>query len=378
MIDERITASNIRKINRNRVYRMIWQEKTTSKFHLIQLLEMSLSTVSYNLANLSHDGLIRYDGYFESTGGRRAQQIKIDSLAKVAVGIGILLDRLHFVALDLYGEMIFKHTYFIPYAHDPHYYQSIGEYLKQFILNNAIDTSRILGVGIATQGIVSRDGSRVEYGTLIHNSEMTLDDFRPYIPFPLRMEHDSKAAGNLILWNNPDIRNGILLLLNQSLGSAIIANRTVQWGDHMRSGLIEHTCIHPDGPLCYCGKRGCLDTYCSAQRLEKDSGMDIPTFFSRLREADSPELRSIWLDYLNKLAFVIRNLSVTFDGVFILAGYLAPYITRDDISLLLDMINTLTPWPLSEDQLRLLGKSGQFAPARGAALHYISSFIESV
>lgn len=377
MNDGCVTSSNIKKINRNRVYRMIYQERTTSKFQLVQLLEMGLSTVSYNLADLSEKGLIRYDGYFESTGGRRANRIQIDPMARIAVGIGILSDRLHFVAVDLYGQIIYRNTFHISYEHTPHYYQNVGGFLQQFIADNAIDTSRILGVAVATQGVVSRDGCSISYGALMRNSRMTLDDLNPYIPFPCRMEHDSKAAGNLALWNHPEMRNAVIFLLNHNLGSVIVANRIVQWGDHMRSGLIEHICMHQDGPLCYCGKRGCLEIYCSAERLERDSGMDIPSFFATMRENGAPELRSIWLDFLNHLALAIRNLSVTIDGVFILAGYLVPYINKEDTALLLDMINVLTPWPLTEEQL-LLGGSGQYAPAQGAALRYVSEFIDSI
>ena len=377
MNEGRVTSTNIKQINRNRVYRMIYQEGTTSKYQLVRLLEMGLSTVSYNLTDLSEKGLIRFDGYFESTGGRRANRIQIDPTARIAIGIGILSDRLHYVAADLYGHIIDTDTYPIPYEHAADYYKSVGDHLQQFISSHAIDEKKVLGVAIALQGIVSRDGQSVDYGVLMHNSQMTLEDIKPYIPFSCRMEHDSKAAGNLALWNHPDIRNGILFLLNRNMGSAVISNRVVQWGDHMRSGLIEHICIHPDGPLCYCGKRGCLETYCSAGRLEEESGMDIASFFAVMRETGSPKLKRIWMDYLSKLAFVIRNLSVTLDGIFILSGYLATYITKEDIALLLEMINVLTPWPLTEDQLRL-GHSGQYTPALGAALHYISAFIDSV
>lgn len=377
MNDGRFTASNIKKINRNRVYRMIYQEKTTSKFQLVRLLEMGLSTVSYNLTDLSAAGLIRIEGYFESTGGRRASQIQIDPVARIAVGIGILSDRLHYVAADLYGRILCKNTYPFSYEHTPEYYRHLGEFLDQFIRENSLDAGSVLGVAIATQGIVSRDGHRVNYGTLMRNFHMTLDDIRPYIPFPCRMEHDSKAAANLALWNHPDVNNAVIFVLNQNLGSAVICNRVVQLGDHMRSGLIEHTCMHPDGPMCYCGKRGCLDTYCSAERLEKDSGMDVASFFATMRETDAPELRRIWMDFLNNLALVIRNLSVTLDGVFILAGYLVSYMTKEDTSLLLDMVNAMTPWPLGKDQLRV-GSTGQYTPALGAALHYISEFIDSV
>ncbi len=53
----------------------------------------------------------------------------------------------------------------------------------------------------------------------------------------------------------------------------------------MHSGTLEHMCIHPDGPLCYCGSRGCLETYCSANALEQAAGMPAKEFFPLLRES---------------------------------------------------------------------------------------------
>ena len=49
---------------------------------------MGLSTVSQNLNALEQDGLICRDGYFESTGGRKAQVIQIVTDVKIAIGIG--------------------------------------------------------------------------------------------------------------------------------------------------------------------------------------------------------------------------------------------------------------------------------------------------
>ena len=43
-------------------------------------------------------------------------------------------------------------------------------------------------------------------------------------------------------------------------------------------------CINADGPLCYCGNHGCLETYCSANALEHTSGLPIKDFFVQLRE----------------------------------------------------------------------------------------------
>lgn len=64
----------------------------------------------------------------------------------------------------------------------------------------------------------------------------------------------------------------------------------------MHSGTLEHMCINPDGPLCYCGNRGCLETYCSVDSLEQAAGMTIKEFFPLYAEKKSSQLIQVWED----------------------------------------------------------------------------------
>ena len=65
---------------------------------------------------------------------------------------------------------------------------------------------------------------------------------------------------------------------------------------------------------CYCGSRGCLETYCSANALEQAAGMPSKEFFPLLREKKSPQIIQIWKDYLNHLAFAMKNLNLVIDA----------------------------------------------------------------
>ena len=145
----------------------------------------------------------------------------------------------------------------------------------------------------------------------------------------------------------------------------------------MHSGTLEHICIDPDGPLCYCGNHGCLETYCSANALEQSAGMSIKEFFPLLRKKKSPRLTKIWEDYLKHLAFAIKNLNLVIDAPVIISGYLAPYFTEEDISSLTEQINTSAPFLLKRNNI-LVGTNGQYTPAIGAALFYVDQFIHTV
>lgn len=370
-----ITAMNVKKINKNKVYHFIYEQKTASKYQIVRELQMGLSTVSQNLKELEAEGLIERNGSFESTGGRKAQMIQIIPTARIAIGMGILKDMVHLAAIDLYGKILYKTSVPLVYSSDESYYLKIGKQLDTFISANHLPSDHILGVSIATQGIISPDGKSVSYGVLMKNASMKLSDFQKYIPYPCRLEHDSKAAANLELWDHRDLSYAAVFLLNQNLGGAIIAEGKVLTGSHMHSGTFEHLCIQPDGPLCYCGNHGCLETYCSAESLEQEAGKSVPAFFAAI--PDSPALKKIWENYLRHLAFAIRNVSMLIDGSVILNGYLAPYITENDISFLLSEINQMTPFPLKREQL-ILGNHGQYTPAVGSALHEIKGFIASV
>lgn len=377
MSEKGLTNISVKKINRSKVYQYIYRKKITSKLQIVQDLQMGLSTVSQNLNLLEQDGLIEKNGYFESTGGRKANAIQIVSDFRISIGIGILKNMFHITAVDLYGNALYTNTIPFPYSNTPDYYKQVTDKIKEFIAINQYDEEKILGVSIATQGITSPDHSTVLYGNIMNNTGMILEDFSRYLPYPCYLEHDSKSAAFLELWKHPELDSAVVFLLNRNLGGAIITNHQIHQGSSMHSGTIEHICINPDGPLCYCGNRGCLETYCSANALEQAAGMNIKDFFSLLREKKSPQLTQIWKDYLHHLAFAMKNINLIIDAPIIISGYLAPYFLEDDIAYLTKHINVSSPFALNKEHI-FVGTNGQYTPAIGAALFYVNQFIHAI
>lgn len=377
MSEKGLTTINLKKINKSKVYQYIYKNKQTSKQRIVQDLHMGLSTVSQNLNLLEEEGLIEKNGFFESTGGRKANAIQIVSDYKIAIGVGILKNMFHLTAVNLYGDALSMDTIALSYTDTSDYYANVMDHVKAFIEKNHYREEQILGISIATQGITSLDSTSVIYGNIMNNTGMNLNDFACHIPYPCHLEHDSKSAAFLELWNHPELESAVVILLNPNLGGAIITNRQIHQGHSMHSGTLEHICINPEGPLCYCGNRGCLETYCSANALEQSAGMPAKEFFPLLREKKSSQAVQTWEDFLNHLAFAMKNLNLIVDAPIIISGYLAPYFTDADISYLLERINTATPFTLTKDQI-IVGLHGHYTPAIGAALYYVDTFIRSV
>ena len=145
----------------------------------------------------------------------------------------------------------------------------------------------------------------------------------------------------------------------------------------MHSGTLEHMCINPDGPLCYCGSRGCLETYCSANALEQAAGIPAKEFFPLLREKKISPDHTDLERFFKPSGICMKNLNLVIDAPIILSGYLAPYFTEEDIEYLAEHLHTAAPFILDKTQI-LVGTNGQYTPAIGAALHYVEKFIQSI
>ena len=140
------------------------------------------------------------NGFFESTGGRKANALQIVSDFKISIGIGILKGMFHITAVDLYGNAFYTDTIPLPYSNTPDYYKQVTDTVKEFISSHQYDNDKVLGISIATQGITSPDHTTVLYGDIMNNAGMKLDDFSRYLPYPCYLEHDSKSAAFLELY----------------------------------------------------------------------------------------------------------------------------------------------------------------------------------
>ncbi|SFC88111.1 ROK family transcriptional regulator [Clostridium uliginosum] len=371
-----MTTMEVKKINKSTIYSLIYSEKSISKQMIAQKLNIGLTTVTQNLKILEEEKLIERNGHYESTGGRKAQAIQINCTARISIGVDILKDCVHIVAITLYGDILNSSTIDIKFESSDQYFYKLGNSINSFIEMNLWHKDIILGVGIAIQGIISNDGKTISYGKILTDTGLNLDNISKYIPYNCILEHDSKAAAYVELWNHKNLKDAVVFLLNRNFGSAVIVNREVHYGINMHSGVIEHMCINHNGPLCYCGSQGCLETYCSANSLQKSAGEDLDSFFKKLREDDS-FCNKIWIEYLDNLAIAIRNLNVILDCNIIVSGFLAPYLIQEDINSLNERVSASLPFPII-DNFITLSHYGELSPAIGSALILVDKFLKTI
>ena len=274
--------------------------------------------------------VIKKEDINESTGGRKPLAISIKEQSRIAIGVSILKEGITFVALDLYAQLIRKQTVALVYDNSESYFKQYGQALNEFIDCLQIKKENFLGITIAIQGIVSQDGKKVIYGPILNNQGLTLEKFEKSSDLPVKMIHDSHAAGLAELNFSEDNNDAIYLSLNHNLGSAVFMAGKVFQGNNY-SSTFEHMTLVENGRQCYCGKKGCFEAYCNEDALLKNhTNMTLEEFYKQLRQKDQTAMQS-WNDYFHYLALAIHNLTMVLDAPVIIGGKIASLFENEDL-----------------------------------------------
>ncbi len=241
-------------------------------------------------------------------------------------------------------------------------------------LNLHISDDLLLGVGICVQGLVSQDGKYIVSGRMMDADGFSASDIGKYLPFPFNpvLKHDTELAASYALWKNPGIKDALFLMLNPNLGGAIILNGQLHKGKTQSSGLIAHMTLVPEGKYCYCGKQGCVESYCSVNALLEGFGEEMGTFFEKLRAGDAVH-QERWKEYMGYLSRAIYNYQVLMNTDVLLSGEMALYLTEDDLERLMEL--TLERMGIM-DKLPPIRVIGENDVAPGVALYFIVNFLK--
>lgn len=369
-----LTTSELKKHNRHQVYQIIYEHRTIAITSITSALHLSFPTISQLLTELEEDGLVSKTGFFQSTGGRKPSIFSCVDDARISLGIELIKEYFQIAATDLYGKILFEEIYHIPFINEESYFLQFGDIVQTFITDHKIPVEKILGIGIALQGLVSCDKTAVTYGAILKNNDLTVDRFQKYLDYPLMLIHDSEAAATDALWNFTAIKDALFLSLSRNIGGAMVIDRQIHQGTFFPSGLFEHMTLIPDGAACYCGKRGCLEAYCSVRHLLEGMDPTLDLFFTHLREGE-PFHQIRWNQFLLHLSIAIDNLQMALNCDVIIGGHLAPYLNQEDLNMLTLLVTKDSAFNQGRPPIHLFQNS---CIARGAALYQIRQFIDSI
>ncbi|AVP65225.1 sugar kinase [Clostridium botulinum] len=375
MTKKQVNNMEVKKNNRNRIFRYICKCDKTSNPEISYELKMSLPTVTQNTKELMERGLIAEVGEFQSTGGRRAKAFSVVADSKLAVGLDITKNHVGLLLTNLTGKILKHDIFHYPYSAEDDYYREINKRLESFLDESVKEREKILGIGISFPGIVNLEKEVVSYSHMLGLKALPLATVSPFFSYDCYFLNDANAGAYAEGINMEKKERLFYLSLSNTVGGAIFNCNELIQGKNFRCGEVGHMTIVPDGVSCYCGKSGCLDVYCSAKCLSDATGGKLDLFFEALERGEK-EITDIWDRYATYLSVAINNIHMILDCDIIIGGYVGSFIEShiQDIREKVSKRNTF-----AEDGMFVRTCNYKIgAAALGAALKVIETFIEQV
>ncbi len=374
-MNDKLTSSELKRRNRNLLYRTVYTSKEITRQELAHKLQLSLPTINQNLRELVEEGLLEIAGSSQSTGGRKPQVIRPVCDAKVAIGIDIKKTFVQVILIDLYGVVMDYEKYVKNFSPSEEY----GRYLQYLTTNilkhNNIDKEKLLGVGVAIPGVFSEDAKSILKAPSLGMNSFALDNLLKFFECPVLADNDANGGAFTELMNSEVRENKIYISVEKGVGGCIIRFDDLEKGSHLRAGEFGHMTIVPKGRTCNCGKKGCLEAYITTARISDDYGCQIEDFFSEL-EAGNKKYQEAWEEYLTYFCIGINNIYTIFDSPVILGGVLTQYL-EPYMESIKERLTSINSFEASGDYFRI-AKYHSKATAVGVALEHVKKYIDEI
>lgn len=130
----------------------------------------------------------------------------------------------------------------------------------------------IAGIGIGAPNANFYSGNIENAANLPWKGVLPLGEMlNKALDLPVAVTNDANAAaiGEMTYGAARGMRDFIMITLGTGVGSGIVVNGQLVYGSDGFAGELGHTCAIRDGRQCGCGKKGCLETYCSATGMAR-------------------------------------------------------------------------------------------------------------
>jgi len=336
---------------------------------------LSPGTVSTAVAALEAERVVRVAVTTRS--GRRARSVSLATPGGALAGVHCYLDEAR-VVLDLgEGEPV-ERTAPLPGGHRAE--SAVREaraLLDGLLRETGTDPAAVAAVGVGVPapvevrtGRVAGSGVRTGWGAVVATPEL----FAPAPGVPVVFDNDGNlgALAEARLGAGRGCATVVHLALSEGVSGGIVVGGEVVHGRTGTAGELGHLTIDPDGPVCSCGNRGCLQVYAGSAGvldllLASHGPMTLPAVLGLAAEGD-PGCRRVLSDVGRHLGTALGSVCTVLDpDVLVVGGVLAGAgdLLLDPLREVLAERTAVTSGAVVDV---VAGRLGLAAPARGALL----------
>lgn len=337
-----IGSIDVRQQNRGFVLRSVITSEQASRASVTKEIGLTKMAVSNIVSELIEEGFLTELHAIPGGVGRNPVLLDISPQAPLLAGVYLSRDRLSVILTDLKLQILYRLTTALASETAESLRDKLKSLTQQMV---AFAPRRILGIGVSAIGLLD-----IKRGVLLNpHNFYGIRNFpitrllEEWYHLPVFLHNDTKASAlaEKLFGRMKKEQNFIYIGLSNGIGAGIMVDGRLFGSD--AAGEIGHVSLDEQGPLCSCGRHGCLETYAS-----------MPIVLSRLTEACGfpgltpeklPQVMEDWRavpvmeTVMEKLASALIDMVNLMDTNAIIIGHEGNFISQQYLSLLEDEIN---------------------------------------
>lgn len=240
-----------------------------SRQQLLASTGMSRATLYERLDTLMRRELIYEAESLEATGGRRSRKIRFDDRGRVVLAFALGQTHATVAVTDIAGRELRSRTLQsridAPAADVLDPLIRLGAELLAAGAEGAEES--LVGVGLSLPAPVQAGTGHVVHPTTIPEWEpdAVVASISRAWQVPLIVENDARAGA--LGECTADDETIVYVKVATGVGCGVVVDGSILHGAHGAAGDIGHILVASDGPVCRCGRRGCLATFSSGAAI---------------------------------------------------------------------------------------------------------------
>jgi glucokinase-like ROK family protein len=264
---------DLQKSRENTILYHVWANHTLSRGDISQILNLKPPTVSALVNDLVKSQRVAEAQYAESSGGRRARLLEIIPDWGWLAGLEFSTMNLTSAAADMKGTIynLKKTALAQPFQKQKIIQNIINSIQHQLSYIHRRSRNPVLRIGIAISGLVnSSTGVSISFPRFEEWKDVPLKEILEKefnVPVVLENRITAITVAENLFGQHKGVQDALIFLLGPGLGMGMILNGQVRRGQKWSVGEFGHIAVTENDSLCYCGKRGCLESLASDYAL---------------------------------------------------------------------------------------------------------------
>jgi predicted NBD/HSP70 family sugar kinase len=322
----------LRGANRLRVIEAVQHRGGASRVGLVRATGLSRSTVSSVVSELLAEQVLverpdRLGGHAPGGAGRPAALLTLNPALGALLGVHLRHDGVRVAVADLAGTLLTETVDELDVDHHAqHALDRVAARVPALLGEAGLSQRPLLGAGVAVSAPVPTAAAGQDLLQVWRGVDLP-SELGAALGVPVHLGNDANL-GAIAEWTfgaGRGSENLVYVMMADGVGAGLILGGQLYQGAHGAAGELGHVVVSPDGPVCRCGSRGCLETVSGAEallaslRYRHGADLSLASLLSLIRDGD-PGARRVIEDAGRAVGKALAAICAVLDPRLIVVG----------------------------------------------------------